>query len=230
MTSKQHKTTILKIRPTTHDVKSFTLTRPKNYRFTPGQATEVSINKPDWENKKRPFTFTSLNQDKVLEFIIKAYPLSQYPSHKGVTEKLHQLKPQDQLIIGSPWGTIKYKGKGVFLAGGAGITPFIAIIRNLVKEDKLKGNKLIFSNKTAKDIILQKEFKKYFSADNLIFTLTQEKNKNHKHGRINLKFLKNNIKDFSQNFYVCGPPPFVKDIKKALKSLGANTQSLVFEK
>lgn len=230
MSKNQYKTTILKTRFVTHNVKSFTLEKPKDYRFTPGQATLVSINKKGWKSKKRPFTFTSLNSDKVLEFTIKGYPTSKYPKHRGVTEKLHQLKPGDQLIIQKPWGTINYQGKGVFLAGGAGITPFIAIIRNLFVKNKLKGNKLIFSNKKQQDIILEKEFKNYFSKNNLVLTLTQEKHKQYEHKRINKKLIKEYIKDFSQNFYVCGPPAFVKDIKTALKELGAQTQDLVFER
>ena len=35
----------------THDVKRFTIEKPKRFKFTPGQATEVSINKPGWEDE-----------------------------------------------------------------------------------------------------------------------------------------------------------------------------------
>jgi ferredoxin-NADP reductase len=53
-------------------------------------------------------------------------------------------------------GRIEYKGEGVFIAGGAGVTPFIAILRQLQAENKIANNKLIFTNKTANDIILKK--------------------------------------------------------------------------
>jgi predicted ferric reductase len=43
----------------------------------------------------------------------------------------------------------------VFIAGGAGVTPFIAILRQLQAENKIANNKLIFT-KTANDIILKK--------------------------------------------------------------------------
>jgi hypothetical protein len=46
-----------------------------------GQATDVSINTPNLKNEKRPFTFTSLNDNDYLEFIIKIYD-----SNDGVTE------------------------------------------------------------------------------------------------------------------------------------------------
>jgi hypothetical protein len=209
----------------THDTKRFILEKPTNYRFTPGQATLVSINKPNLKDEKRPFTFTSLNQDEVLEFTIK-----KYPQHNGVTEKLHKLEPGDELILEDPWGTISYDGKGIFIAGGAGITPFIAIFRQLQKDGKLEGNRLFFSNKTQKDVILEKELRNTFNEKDLILTLTrQEQISGFHNGRINKKFLKENVEDFTQNFYVCGPPKFTEDITATLKKLGAQTDEIVIE-
>jgi ferredoxin-NADP reductase len=222
-------TKILMTEFVTHDVKRFVLEKPEGYIFTPGQATDVAINQKGWEDKTHPFTFTSLNDDLVLEFTIKGYPISEYPNHEGMTEKLHTLLPGDELILEDPWGTINYKGKGVFIAGGAGITPFIAIFRQLERDRELKGNKLFFSNKTSKDIILEKEFVEMFEKDDLVLTLTYEEKKDYVHGRIGEKFLKTRIKDFSQHFYVCGPSAMVKEVKSILKSLGASSDSVVFE-
>jgi len=211
----------------THDVKRFIIEKPKNYSFIPGQAVDLSINKPHWKNETRPFTFTSLNEDLVLEFTIKGYP-----ERQCVTDQLHKLKPGDDVILGEPFGTINYKGPGVFIAAGAGITPFIAILRRLRRDNQLSGNSLIFSNKTSEDIILEKEFKDIFRGNeqNLIFTLTREKKEGYDYGRIDERFLKEKIENFSQNFYICGPDSFVKDIKKTLKNLGAKVSSIVFEK
>jgi ferredoxin-NADP reductase len=50
---------------------------------------------------------------------------------------------------------LNIKAKRVFIAG-AGVTPFIAILRQLQAENKIANNKLIFTNKTANDIILKK--------------------------------------------------------------------------
>ena len=217
----------------THNVIRFVLEKPAGYSFTPGQATDVSINLPGWKDQARPFTFTSLNEDKVLEFIIKIYP-----EHEGVTKKISELSPGDELIIGDPWGTINYQDRGgggvsgVFIAGGAGITPFIAILRDLYERGEVKENKLIFSNKTSKDVILEKEFKKIFEErpENLILTLTQEDKQGYESKRINKEFLKEKISDFNQNFYVCGTEDFAKEISEYLKELGAKPDSVIFER
>jgi len=220
-----HKVTINKIEKITHDVRQYTFEKPDGYEFEPGQATEVAIDKDGWRDKKRPFTFTSLNEEPSLQFTIKSYP-----DHNGVTEQVGKLKEGDAFIIDDPWGTIHYKGPGVFLAGGAGVTPFIAIFRDLHKKGAIDGNRLIFSNKTDKDIILNEEFKEALG-DRFINVITDEPTEEHifLDGFIDKEFLANQIDDFDQPFYVCGPPAFNDAIMKYLKELGAEPDALVFE-
>lgn len=226
-----YKLPIIDIQPITHDVKQFTLSKPDNYSFTPGQATEVSIDKDGWRDEKRPFTFTSLPEEEKLEFIIKIYN-----DHNGVTNQLNTLTTNDHLIIDDPWGTIQYQGKGTFLAGGAGVTPFISIIRHLHRQDKLNGNTLIFSNKSEQDIILRKELKQILG-NRFINVITENGNKHNSDstfyyldGFIDQQFLAEIVDNVHQEFYVCGPPPFNKSMLMYLKRLGADAEALVFEK
>jgi len=220
---------IQEIGQVTHDVKRFVIEKPDNYTFVPGQATEVSVNKPGWEDEKRPFTFTSLNEDPYLEFTIKGYA-----DHNGVTKQIHELKENDELIIRDVWGTISYQGPGYFIAGGAGITPFIAILRQLHKENKLAGNKLLFSNKTSADIIYKEELSDMLGK-NFINILTDEKppvnsGTEYQYGRIDEAFLKQEITDFHTQFYVCGPDKMISDINEILGRQGAEVHRIIFEK
>ena len=220
-----HTVKILDTAKVTHDVKRLTVEKPDGYEFEPGQATEVAIDKDGWREEKRPFTFTSLNDDKHLEFIIKIYP-----DHDGVTEQIGKLEAGDSLIIDDPWGTIQYTGEGVFLAGGAGVTPFIAILRDLHKKGEVGDNTLIFSNSTDRDIILKDEFEKILG-DHFINVITDEPTDEHIYldGFIDKEFLAEKIDDFDQSFYVCGPQPFNKSMMTYLKELGADPDALVFE-
>lgn len=140
-----------------------------------------------------------------------------------------KLKPSDELIIHDVWGAIKYKGEGVFIAGGSGVTPFISIFWQLYFENKIAKNKLIFTNKTKRDIILKEEFNEMLGKS-FINILTDENKDGYENSRIDMAFLKENITDFTQKFYICGLPEFVVDISEALKSLGAKTDAVVFEK
>lgn len=215
---------ILKIEKVTHDVRRFTCEKPAGYQFIPGQATEVSINKPDWKDEKRPFTFTSLPDDPQIEFTIKIYS-----DRHGVTSELGKLEPGSELILRDVWGTINYQGPGYFIAGGAGITPFIAILRHLKKENRLSGNKLFFSNKTHDDIIIEEELTAMLK-DNVVYTVTDERSDKYYNGFIDVEFLKKNVDDFKKFFYVCGPPPMVAAMQDALQQLGVTAETVVFEK
>jgi ferredoxin-NADP reductase len=245
---------LLETRQVTHDVKQFRFEKPKGYTFIPGQATDLTINKPDWKDKKNPFTFTGLNEDPYVQFTIKGYP-----DHHGVTQQLHQLQPGDTVFLHDVWGAIEYHGPGVFLAGGAGITPFLAIFRQLHKDHKAAGNTLYFSNKTKDDIIEHQELIDILGvAANFILTndnteATGEhsstgrrpiisepsdrgyipstpRSEGYLHTRINKTFLKEQISDFKQPFYICGPDAMVAELNNTLKELGANPESVVFEK
>jgi ferredoxin-NADP reductase len=219
----EHIVKIISIGQVTHDVKRFQVEKPDGYSFVPGQATEVSINTVQLREEKRPFTFTSLNSDPYLEFTIKIYS-----SRNGVTSELGKLKAGDELIIRDVWGAINYKGKGVFIAGGAGITPFIAIFRDLQARNEISGNKLLFANKTKSDIILETEFKALLGKS-FINILSDEKAEGYHYGTINEAFLRDAIGDFNQNFYVCGPPPMMDAVLKQLADLGAADNSITLE-
>ena len=219
----EHVVKILAIEPVTHNVNHYKVEKPPGYSFTPGQATEVAINKPRWREERRPFTFTSLNEWDHLEFTIKSYI-----DHDGVTNQLRQLKPGGELLLHDVWGAIQYTKEGTFIAGGAGITPFIAIFRQLQKDQKLGNNKLIFSNKTQSDIILKDEFTAMLG-DNFINTLTKEDVPAYDHHKIDEEYLKQKISNFSRQFYICGPDAMVKDVQTILEKLGAGKNLITVE-
>lgn len=222
-----HSVTILDIADITHNVRRYTLERPEGYTFEPGQATELSLDEAGWRDRKHPFTFTGLGDDRNLEFTIKSYFNT---GGDGVTERLYGYRPGQRLILRDVWGTITYKGPGTFIAGGAGVTPFIAILRDLHHRRKLNGHTLIASNRTAADIILRDEFEAMRGLAT-IWTATDDPDaENVEHARIDEDFLKRYIGDISQNFYLCGPDPMVKDLRSALGGLGAKTEALTWEK
>ena len=214
---------ILMTASVTHDVKRFVVSRPEGFRFEPGQGVELAIDQPEWRQQGRPFTPTSSPEAGVLEFTIK-----RYPEHAAVTDALHTLRPGDGLLISEPFGTITYKGWGTFIAGGAGITPFLAQLRQLAEETRLADHRLIFSNKTPADVICEKELMGYLGED-CILTCTRGEAPGYYRQRVDRDFLQAHVPDLGQHFYICGPPQFTMDVKQALEELGASPQALVFE-
>lgn len=220
---KKHIVKIRSIQHVTHDVLKIVTEKPLHYEFTPGQATEIAINKEGWKKEKRPFTFTCLPDRDYLEFTIKTYA-----SHKGVTNELLHLKKNDELILHEVFGAIAYKSEGVFLAGGAGVTPFICIFRHLQSKNAIGDNKLIFANKTQSDIILADEFKKLLG-ENFINILSDEKVDGYAHGLFTGGFLKDYVKDPGKYIYVCGPPPMMTAIDHFLSDLHVDTKMIIKE-
>lgn len=222
--SKPQEATLLMSQFVTHDVKRFVVSRPQGFRFDPGQGVELAIDHPDWRDEGRPFTPTSLEDDGVIEFTIK-----RYPEHEGVTRQLHGLNPGATLLMSEPFGTISYRGPGVFLAGGAGITPFLAILRKQARAADLEDHRLIFANKTPADIICEKEMRHYLG-ERFVPICTDAQATNYEQRRVDKDFLAEAIDNFDQHFYLCGPPGFMDTVNSALEELGADSQSLVFEK
>lgn len=215
---------ILRTELVTHNVRHYRVEKPKKLHFAPGQATEVSIDKPDWRERKRPFTFTSLADDPELEFTIKSYR-----DHPGVTNALWGCEAGDYLLLRDVWGTIQYKGPGIFIAGGAGVTPFIAILRSLNAKGGLGGNRLIVSNQTEKDIILRDEFEAMAGLETL-WTVTNDPKSALLQERIDTDFLKAHIGGFRQKFYLCGPKSMVSDLRASLQALGADVANVTWER
>lgn len=214
---------IRKIEKLTHDVLRIVLDKPKDIHYVPGQACDVSINKPGWEDQLRAFTFVSLEEDDFIEFNIKIYP-----ERKGVTNELLTLKAGDELIIGDVFGAIHYKGEGMFIAGGAGLTPMLAIFNHLHKHNKLGNNKLIFANKAKGDIILEKELNEMLGK-NIVHILSDEKIDGYLHGFVDAELIKNNIHHPDQYFYICGPDPMTNAMLKHLESLCIKKDHIVLE-
>jgi ferredoxin-NADP reductase len=214
---------IASISNVTHDVLKITTNKPVGFDFEPGQAANIAINKSGWKGEKRPFTFTNLPASNSLEFTIKTYP-----DQENVTNELLDLKVDDELVLHDVFGEITYKGEGVFIAGGAGITPFISIFRNLKANNALGKNMLLFANKTRADIILESELRNMLG-EAFVNILSDEQVEKYHYGRITAEFLKENVTNFNQHFYLCGPPPMIKDVEKHLINLGVSTGQITKE-
>lgn len=218
-----HIVKILSIAHLTHDVLKIVTAKPDTLSFKPGQAVDLSINKKGWVEELRPFTFTSLPDNEYVEFTIKTYP-----AHKGVTGELLLLTAGDELILHDVWGDILYKEEGVFIAGGAGITPFISIFKELEKENKIGNNRLIFANKEKADIILEDKFEKMLGK-NFINVLSDENIEGYEQGRITPGIIKKHIISDTDYFYLCGPEQMMTAMEEQLGSLGIEKNFIVKE-
>jgi ferredoxin-NADP reductase len=135
----------------------------------------------------------------------------------------------DELILHEVFGAITYQGPGFFIAAGSGVTPFIAILRDLAHLELLRGSTLLVTNRTATDVILDEELTKLLGR-NFLKVFTRQHVIGFRERRIDRDTLVTLVQDFDQKFYVCGPDDFVTTINGLLLGLGARSESLVFER
>jgi len=219
-----HRLRILDKTQISHDVNRWVVEKPDGYTFEPGQATDVALDRERLRDQPRPFTFTSLPEDPHLEFTIKTYP-----THQGVTDRLDDFNVGDHLLVGEPFGAIQYKGEGTFIAGGAGVTPFISILRQRQAERTMGLNRLIFANDKAQDVFMKDEFDKLLG-DRVLYLLSQEDAPFAASGKVNKAFLEEHLTGFAdQHFYLCGPPGMGEQLKADLLDLGAHLDKIIHE-
>lgn len=219
-----HVLTLETIKNLTHDTYVLRLPKPEGLTFRPGQATMLSVMKDGWTDEGRPFTFTSQPEDSFLEFVIKAYP-----SHDGVTDQISRLAPGEKLKMGEIWGAIEDKGEGIFIAGGAGITPFIPILRRRAKSGDLKSSTLVFGAKMERDLILRDEWDAMADLDKR-YILAEEKVLHLEQGQIDLGVLNTYVRgqgEGSHPFYICGPDPMIDSVRENLLALKVSRERIV---
>ena len=221
----EHKIKILTIAEDTFETRVLVTEKPEGFDFTPGQAVNLAIAKTGWRDEERPFTMTSLPDDPCLQFTIKTYP-----ERDGVTDEMRDLKAGDELLMGDPWGAIEYKGQGLFIAGGSGITPFLAIIRDLHRRGELKGNVVLSANAEAKEAIAAAELKTRLG-DHCKFFLSDEKHPAFQAGTIDKEAIEEYKKLSGGPYvYLCGPPEMTEEINEILKDLGISDGHIISEK
>jgi len=213
-----HRIKILHKEKLNHNVIQFRFEKPEGFSFVAGQATELTLDAPK-QMGPSPFTFTCLNTKPYLELTTKIY----YERH-GLTSLLAEKQVGESVIITDPWDSFVNKGPGIFIAGGAGITPFLAILRQLKVDNNIGNSYLFFSNKTGKDIFLKDELTSLLGK-RYINILTQDPSA--KKERLNEEFFTKHISNFDQPFYLCGPPGFAESIQKDLTKLGAKQDLVV---
>ncbi len=215
--------TLKHIEPVTHDTHHLVFDRPEGFEYSPGQGVELRLLKDGWEDEGRPFTPVTLPHEPTLEFIIKSYP-----DHHGVTEQISVMKAGDEVEIKGPFGAISDQGPGVFIAGGAGITPMIAVLRKRLHDHgTLEGSTLVFANKTEADIIWRDRFEAMkglrtaFVADERGTSVPQQ--------RLDRDYLRQFVEP-DRRCYLCGPPPMMDAVREALHDLGVKDDRIVEEK
>src|SRR6195952_2049806 len=140
----------------THDITRLVLrlAEPGSMRFYPGQYVDIRI---PGQVEHRSFSMAAPPAaDGRLEFIIKRYPGGHF---SGLLED--KLAVGDSLDISGPYGTFTLKASSsrrlVFAAGGAGMAPILALLRQLADAGSERPMSFYYGARTEPDLICAAE-------------------------------------------------------------------------
>lgn len=199
----------------------------ESIRFWPGQYITLG-------NPARSYSIANTpNSDgDIILFVTKI--------ENGITSNyIHsELKVGDTISINGPYGTFigdpKVELPVLCIANGSGLAPIMSLATAALMRGGFKyPAHIIFSARTEKDIFDIGHFKfleKKFRNFKFIPTLTREKNKAYKQGRVTeiLESLYPSLDYYS--LYIAGSNQFVSDIKDVCLKLGAKEENIHLEK
>ncbi len=203
--------------------------RKKHFNFIPGQFVMIHLPESGFGKRGRAYTLTSLPEDEHLSFAIKRIgPFS---------NTLGDLKVGQRLAISGPFGSFFPTTEAtriVCIAGGIGVTPFLTVIKGLLKthRDGVQIT-LFYSNKTKKDIAFFDELNAFQERApwlSVVFVLTREKvvhPRIKEFKRMTVRTLSRYLKTLrNRYYYVCGSAEFNGGMVRKLIAARVNARRI----
>jgi ferredoxin-NADP reductase len=210
----------------TDDVLIMQWTRPSGFTFDAGQFVQFLIPQQDGHTP-RAYSLSSTPADDTLEFCAKILP------HGVASSFFEQASEGDSATIRGPRGmfTVQTQSDLFMIATGVGIAPIMSILRDELKcEPENRSVRLIFGLRSKQDLFWQEELHAlaaiypHFSH---VTTLSQPHDAwTGKKGRVTSHIPQSLT---AAEFYVCGNPVMVKDVRALLLSRGVEKSNIYFE-
>ncbi|MDE3068495.1 MAG: hypothetical protein KGJ60_13245 [Verrucomicrobiota bacterium] len=217
------------------DTKTIRLKWPDGYNpeFKTGQF--ITLYWPDTPNYKRAYSLSSCALDRGF------YEVTIKRDGKMGTRLVDWAKPGDKLFVIPPVGkflpvyeTAKHL---ICIAGGSGVTPFRAFVREATRRKLETKITILYSVRQPKDIIFNDEFRQ-LEQENPRFTFhvtctraKPEDNWTGRTGRITPEWVREHARDLTNTiFYACGPNPLVEFAEVVVFELGVSKEQMKTEK
>jgi glycine betaine catabolism B len=215
------------------DTKTLRLKWPDghNPEFKTGQF--ITVYWPDTPGYKRAYSLSSSALDR------GAYEVTVKRDGKMGTRIVDWAKPGDKMFVIPPVGKFlpQFDKHLICIAGGSGVTPFRAFVREATRRKLDTKITVIYSVRQPKDIIFNTEFRELEKENpNFKFLVTctramPEDNWAGRNGRIDSFLVKSHVTDLANTvFYACGPNALVEFAEGLVFELGANKEQMKTEK
>ena len=217
------------------DTKTIRLKWPDghNPEFKTGQF--ITLYWPDTPNYKRAYSLSSCALDRGF------YEVTVKRDGKMGTRIVDWIKSGSRLMVLPPTGKFLpvYEPDKhlVCIAGGSGVTPFRAFVREATRRKLETKVTVLYSVRTTNDVIFNNEFRQLerenpnFKFDVTCTRLPSNDPWSGRRGRIDAAWLKAHTKDLAKTvFYACGPTTLVEFAEGVVFELGVPKAQMKTEK
>jgi len=169
--------TVAEIRDETSDVKSFSLRVPQWQTHRPGQHVDVRLTAPDGYQAQRSYSIASApglggRVDLTVERIAEGEVSPYFHDVLALGDEVEVRGPIGGYFVWEP----VFGGPLLLIAGGSGVVPLMAILRERAAGDVSVAATLVYSSRTLDDVIYREELDLLAAHDaglRLLHTLTR---------------------------------------------------------
>ena len=184
-----------------------------SFQFLPGQYVNIEV---PGTSHTRSYSYSSKPDAPEGEFLIKLVPgglMSNYLKEEA--------KVGGELNIVTPLGSFylrEVQRDLIFIAGGTGIAPFMAMLEKLKAENNTTPIHLFYGATTGENVVELERLKAFSEIMPLqIFTCTSdEQAEGHDKGFVTQWINKELLGDKAYDIYICGPNAMVEAVKTTL--------------
>jgi predicted ferric reductase len=193
--------------------------------FMPGQFAWLTVGQSPFVEAEHPFSYSSsAGQTDHPAFTVKALG--------DFTRTIPDLKPGTPVYVDGPFGHFSvdrqpHAEEYVFVAGGVGITPIMSMLRTLAERGESRPLLLFYANRDWESVTFREELEGLKTKLNLEIVHVLEKPHDGwtgEQGYLTQAVLERHLpREWNRNaieVFVCGPPPMMAAVERALLHMG----------
>ncbi|MDO4940841.1 MAG: iron-sulfur cluster-binding domain-containing protein [Erysipelotrichaceae bacterium] len=221
--------------------KSYVIAADKNRGFTElayfeaGQYVSVTC-EFDGKFMCRPYSICSAPKDALKEESTYTITIKKIDNGYVSDYILNNWKVGTEVTLSGPLGHFNYErlrdAKNVIaLAGGSGVTPFVAMAHSIVDNEEDYNLTILYGNRTYDDILLKDELEALANKSDkikLVHVLSDEVRDGCEHGFISADIIRKYAAD-DYSIFVCGPKAMYKYEQEEIKKLNLPRRRVRFE-
>jgi benzoate/toluate 1,2-dioxygenase reductase subunit len=195
--------------------------------FLPGQYVNIEV---PGSGQTRSYSFSSLPGEQHASFLIKHVP-------GGLMSRwLERAQPADQVTMTGPLGSFylrEVKRPLLFLAGGTGLAPFLAMLEVLAERGESQRVSLIYGVTRDQDLVMVDTLQRFAARlPNFSFVtcVADPASAHPQKGYVTQHMAAEVLNEGDVDVYLCGPPPMVDAVRQHFKDQGVTPVSFHYEK